>query len=248
MSTDLFSKQSTLYSQYRPRYPDQLYEFILNNCPGRNLAWDCGTGNGQAAVHLSRYFKSVIATDISEVQIRNAIKAENVDYMVLKAEEPAAAEPSTVDLITVAQALHWFDLDKFYQEARRVLRPNGIFATWGYAFHSPIDKSIDPFLERFYFDILGPFWKPNNKLLWDNYEKLEFPFREIATPKIDLEVIWSLDDLLKYFKTWSSTQIYTDKTKTDPTVELFANLLPHWGEASARKMLKWRLAFRVGKL
>ncbi|HAZ11234.1 MAG: hypothetical protein A2X86_08320 [Bdellovibrionales bacterium GWA2_49_15] len=248
MSTDLFSKQANLYSRYRPQYPDALYKFLLSHCAKKELAWDCATGNGQAALDLARFFTKVIATDLSERQIKSAVRAENVEYRVLKAEESLGVKDHSIDLITVAQALHWFDLDKFYAEVKRVLRPTGIFATWAYAFHLPIQPNIDSSLTDFYFNILGPFWKKNNKLIFDNYKELSFPFREIATPEIYLEVNWSLEDLIGYFRTWSSTQLFIDQSQIDPTLELYEKVLPYWGAASEKKILKWRLIFKVGEL
>lgn len=248
MGTDLFSKQSHLYSQFRPQYPKEIYDFLTKHCGGRELAWDCATGNGQAASDLSRYFKKVIATDSSEKQIQNALPLENVEYQVLKAEEKLSLPNASIDLITVAQALHWFDLEVFYSEARRLLKPDGVFATWAYSFHSPIQPDIDSHLNEFYFQTLGPFWKPNNRLIWEGYRDLPFPFEEITTPKLSLSVSWSLEDLRGYFKTWSSTQLYIDKQETDPTGELLKNLLPLWGDPKSKRNLSWNLIFKAGKL
>lgn len=196
---------------------------------------------------MSRFFEKVIATDLSEKQIGSAIKADNVDYRVSRAEESLDLPGNSVDLITVAQALHWFDLDRFYVEVKRLLKPDGIFATWAYAFHAPIQPEIDAFLNEFCFTTLGPFWKNNNKLIWGEYQDLAFPFLEIATPKITLNVDWSLDDLMGYFKTWSSTQLFIEEHRIDPTSELQQKILPHWGKSTDIKPLKWNLIFRVGK-
>jgi ubiquinone/menaquinone biosynthesis C-methylase UbiE len=167
MSSDLFSKQATTYSRFRPTYPDALYEAILSHCANRELAWDCATGNGQAATGLSPYFKRVVATDLSQSQIENAISKSNIEYRVLRAEEKVPLPDESVDLVTVAQAIHWFDLDTFYSEVKRVLKPKGIFATWAYSFHSPLSKEIDEVLQEFYFVTLGNYWQPNNRLIWD---------------------------------------------------------------------------------
>lgn len=248
MSTDLFSKQANLYSRYRPQYPEKLYKFLMLHCIHKELAWDCATGNGQAAVDLAKFFRKVIATDLSEKQIKSAVKVSNVDYRVLKAEESLDVQDHSIDLITVAQALHWFDLDKFYAEVTRLLRPAGLFATWAYAFHAPIHPKIDLILNDFYFNTLGPFWSKNNKLIFDDYRKLNFPFREIPTPEINLEVDWSLEDLIGYFKTWSSTQLFIDKNQVDPTIELHEKISAHWGKDDEKKVLSWHLVFKVGKV
>lgn len=247
MDTDLFSKQADHYARFRPQYPPELYDFLIEHCGGTDLAWDCATGNGQAAIDLSRFFKRVIATDLSENQIASAILVNNVDYKVLRAEETLDLNDHSLDLITVAQALHWFDLDKFYKEVKRLLKPTGIFATWAYSFHAPIRPEIDALLNEFYFDTLGPFWKANNRMIWDDYKNLAFPFSEIATPKIKLSVDWHLDYLLGYFKTWSSTQLFIEKHRADPTLQLKEKILPYWGNASDVKRLEWNLVFRVGR-
>lgn len=247
MSADLFSKQADLYSRFRPQYPTELYDFLIKHSGNADLAWDCATGNGQAAVGLSPFFKRIIATDLSAQQIAQAMPASNVEYRVLRAEETLHLDDRSVDLITVAQALHWFDLDKFYKEVKRLLKTNGIFATWGYSFHAPIDPEIDSQLNDFYFNTLGSFWKPNNKLIWDNYKDLSFPFLELATPKVELSVDWSLDDLIGYFKTWSATQLFIERHEIDPTVPLKEKILLNWGNAHEPKRLTWNLAFRVGR-
>lgn len=247
MKTDLFSKQAAVYSSFRPKYPEALYRFLADECEERKWVWDCATGNGQAALDLSRHFDRVIATDLSASQIENATKAPNVEYRVLPAENPLEADDDSFDLVTVAQAIHWFDLEKFYPEVKRVLKPAGIFATWAYGFHSPIHPEIDPILHDFYFGKLGPYWKPNNQLIVDGYRDLAFPFREITTPKLALRVDWSLADLMGYFRSWSGTQLYRDRHGVDPTIELETRIAPFWGNPSEKRALSWDLIFRAGR-
>lgn len=246
VTTDLFTRQSALYSKYRPQYPAALYEYLLRHCPARELAWDCATGNGQAALDLARHFPRVIATDLSDTQIRNAAPDPRIEYRILRAEEPLPVADASVDLITVAQAIHWFDLDRFYAEAKRVLKPGGVIAAWGYGFHRPIQKDIDALFDELFYDTLGPYWKPNNRLLWNQYRELAFPFQELPNPGLRLEVEWSLDDLIGYIRTWSATQLYVDRTGSDPTESLKARLLPHWGHPDERRAICWELAFRAG--
>jgi ubiquinone/menaquinone biosynthesis C-methylase UbiE len=130
---DHFSKQAVGYAKFRPRYPKVLFSYLRRIAPSRELAWDCGTGNGQAAVGLASVFDRVIATDASEKQISNAQPDERVEYRVAPAEN-SGIKSETLDLIMIAQALHWFDLDRFYAEARRVLKPNGVLAASAYKF------------------------------------------------------------------------------------------------------------------
>ena len=151
---DLFSKQAEEYAQYRPRYPDALFEYLASVAPGHALAWDCATGNGQAALSLAPYFERVVGTDASESQIANAQPHEKITYRVARAEQ-TDFEDHSVDLITVAQAIHWFDLDAFYAEAKRVLRPGGVLAAWTY-YESEIEPAIDRVARKYESEVVGP--------------------------------------------------------------------------------------------
>ncbi len=249
MCADLFSRQSKTYASYRPQYPEELFHFLKLNAPNTELAWDCGTGNGQAAIALSQYFKKVIATDVSSEQISHASKSENIEYRVLKAESSLDLEkPNSVDLVTVAQAIHWFDLNRFYSEVKRVAKENALIAVWGYSFHEPISPEMDPILNDFYFNTLAPYWKPQNKMLWDMYKELEFPFKELDAPSLKIKVKWSLHDLIGYFKSWSSTQLYVEKNSIDPTLKIYDDIKAYWPNPQSLKELEWNLALRVGKL
>lgn len=245
MTTDLFSKQSALYSAHRPQYPEELYRFLAAETPAKRVAWDCATGNGQAALDLSRHFERVIATDLSEVQLRNAAAAKNVEYRALPAESPLSEPDASVDLVTVAQAIHWFDLGKFYAEAKRVLKPGGVIAAWAYGFQAPIRPEIDRALDDFHFGTLGPFWKPNNRLIWNDYRELDFPFREIPAPTFRLAVEWTLAEWMGYVRTWSATQLYVDRHGVDPTLAVAEKIAPYWGEG--KRPVEWKLALRVGR-
>src|SRR5262245_45040835 len=199
---DHFSKQAAGYAQFRPRYPQDLFEYLGSIAPSRQLAWDCGTGNGQAAVGLASVFDRVIATDASEKQIANAQSHESIDYRVAPAEDSGIGS-ETIDLIMVAQALHWFDLDRFYFEAQRVLRPDGILAASAYNLLH-IEKAIDEVVNRYYHEVVGPFWPPERKLV-EQFTKLSFPFRQIDAPKFEMAAHWNLDHLSGYLRTWSSS-------------------------------------------
>src|SRR5437867_9645499 len=160
---DHFSRQAADYAKFRPGYPQELFQYVGSVAPSRQLAWDCGTGNGQAAVGLASVFDRVIATDASEKQITNAEPHQRVDYRVAPAEN-SGIKSETIDLIMVAQALHWFDLDRFYAEARRVLKPNGVLAASAYNLLH-IEPAIDEVINRYYYDVVGPFWPPERKLV-----------------------------------------------------------------------------------
>src|SRR5881396_1266583 len=200
---DHFSKQAADYANFRPRYPRELFEYLGSVAPSRALAWDCATGNGQAAVELATVFDHVIASDASKKQISNAQPHERVEYRVAPAEN-SSIKSGTVDLIMVAQALHWFDLDPFYAEAGRVLKPDGVLAASAYNLLQ-IEPAIDEIVNRYYHEVVGPFWPPERKLV-EQFADLPFPFHEIDSPKFEMAAHWNLHHLLGYLRTWSSTQ------------------------------------------
>ena len=195
---DHFSKQAADYAKFRPRYPRELFEYLGSVAPSRALAWDCATGNGQAAVELAKVFDRVIATDASEKQIANAGLHERVEYRMASAEE-SGLESGTIDLIMVAQALHWFDLGSFYAEVRRVLKNNGVFAASAYNLLH-VEPAIDEVVNRYYYEVVGPFWPPERKLV-EQFADLPFPFHKVDAPKFEMTAQWDLDHLLGYLQT-----------------------------------------------
>jgi SAM-dependent methyltransferase len=223
---DRFSNHSKQYAVFRPTYPQALYDFILSHVNEKNLAWDCGCGNGQVARDLSNRFKKVEATDVSAKQIENAVPKENILYSVARAEQTLFKD-STFDLITVGQALHWFDIPKFFAEVKRVGKPNGIIAVWGYGLlkiNAVIDKSIN----HFYKEVVGPYWDKERKLVDEQYTKIEFPFKEILSPSFDFSFHWTLDQLHGYLSTWSSVQKFIATHDTNPVDDLIKAIEPHW--------------------
>ena len=212
---DYFSKQADFYAKYRPKYPEELFKYIAGLCYEKNLEWDCATGNGQAAVSLSQYFKKVIATDFSSNQLSNAFKKENITYNLEKAEE-TSIETNAVDLITVATAIHWFNIPEFYKQADRVLKPEGVLAVWGYG-GCRISPELDEILNRFNFEMLNDYWPPETKMNWvDNYRSLLFPYTSFSTPKFTATANYSFDDLLNYMFSWSGVQQYIKKHQQNP--------------------------------
>ncbi|MCG8433115.1 MAG: class I SAM-dependent methyltransferase, partial [Gammaproteobacteria bacterium] len=185
---DHFSGHARDYALYRPDYPGALYQFLLEETSGNACAWDCGTGNGQVACALQPHFKKVIATDASIEQISAASRKDGIEYRVCLAESSGIKE-SSVDLITVAQALHWFDFDAFYSEAKRVLKPSGVIAVWTYGLHQ-ISNDVDPISERFYKDIVGEFWPPERRFVEEGYSSIPFPFDELSVPGFEMSVNW----------------------------------------------------------
>lgn len=229
---------------FRPRYPQCLFEYLGSIAPSSQLAWDCGTGNGQAAVGLASVFDRVIATDASEKQIANAQSHQRIEYRVTTAENSSIGS-ETIDLIMVAQALHWFDLDRFYAEARRILKPDGVLVASAYNLLH-IEKPIDEVVNRYYHEIVGPFW-PAERRLVEQFADLIFPFREIEAPKFDMAAHWNLGQLLGYFVTWSATQRFLAATGTNPLEQITDDLRNAWGNPEQKRSIKWPLTFRLGR-
>jgi len=242
--TDHFSGHAADYAKFRPRYPKELFRYLSSLVSERKLAWDCATGNGQAAIALAEIFECVIATDASEKQIANAEPHVRIVYRVSPAENNGIVS-HTADLITVAQALHWFDLSRFYPEARRVLKPNGVIASWTYNLLS-IAPAIDTIINRYYSDVVGLYWPPERALV-EQFDQLPFPFAQIATPKFDMTAEWNLQHLTGYLRTWSATQRFMVANKGDPMKYITQDLGSTWGDSGKLRRITWPLTLRVGR-
>lgn len=243
---DHFSVVAAEYSRFRPRYPSALFDFLSRQAPSTCRAWDCATGSGQAAVGLADFFDHVIATDASAAQVEQATPKPRVEYRVATAED-SGLEASSVDLVTVAQAIHWFDLEKFYAEVRRVGRPGACLALWGY-FLLSCNPEIDALIDVYYRDTLGPYWPPERRIVERRYRDLAFPFEEISSPEFFMESDWSLDELVGYLSTWSALKKYRESTGLDPLPAFRESLLEKWGPASERKRMHWPVFLRLGRL
>jgi hypothetical protein len=215
---DRFSNVAEGYARYRPQYPKSLYDFILSLVPERECAWDVGTGNGQVASVLSKEFREVIATDISEAQISQAIIAPNITYRVCPAHDSGIPE-SSVDLITAAQAVHWFYLEGFEKEVARVARQDALLAIWGYTLLEA-EPTVDTLIRHLYSDILNGFWDPQRTKVDIRYRDLHFPFAEIACPSFTMEQLLNAQDVLGYLRTWSAVSKYKEAHGRDPVLEI----------------------------
>jgi SAM-dependent methyltransferase len=242
---DHFSRQAADYAKFRPQYPRALFAFVAANSPNDELALDCATGNGQAAVALAEFFQKVIALDASGEQIRSAQPNERVEYRVAPAEATGLPARS-VAAITVAQALHWFELDRFYREARRVLQLQGVLAVWTYNLLH-ISAAVDGIVERFHDEVVGPYWPPERKIVRRGYRDLPFPFDEIATPAFQIELRWSLEHLLGYLRTWSATQRFFAANERDPVELVESELEQAWGNPAEEKLAIWPLTVWLGR-
>jgi SAM-dependent methyltransferase len=243
---DHFSPLATAYAEFRPRYPHELIDYIAGLCARRASAWDCGCGSGQATLALAERFDRVIATDASAKQIEAAPRHPRVSYRVTAAED-SGLEETSVDLVVVAQAAHWFDLARFYGEVRRVLRCGGVLTLWSYGPPYVESEDVDRLIQRFYHQTVGPFWPPERRLVDGGYRELPFPYPEIAPPPVDMRQRWSLSRLMGYVRTWSATKRYVEQHGSDPVVELEAQLQPRWGVPQSERLVSWPLALRTGR-
>lgn len=241
---DHFSGHADRYAAYRPSYPDALFAYLAGLSPANDRAWDCATGNGQAAVGLAAHFRSVVATDGSLRQIEGARPHPAVRYVAATAERPPLADGSA-DLVTVAQALHWFRLDRFYDQARRALRPGGVLAAWCYT-RTNVDPAVDAVVDHYYEDIVGPDWPAERSLVEARYRTIPFPFAEVAAPPLAMAYRWDLPRLIGYLDTWSASQRYRARTGLDPIDAVRDSLEVAWGDPAAGREVLWPLAMRVG--
>lgn len=241
---DYFSTQADVYAKYRPAYPKNLYDYLLQLTPGRHTAWDCATGNGQVAVVLAQHFKEVIATDASQAQINHAQPNPKVTYRVATAEHSGLASNST-DLITVAQALHWFNFDAFFAEVQRVGKPGSVLAVWGYELCEVIPP-VDAVFMHYYNHILAGFWAKERVYVEKRYADIHFPFKEITAPDFYIELQYSLSDFAGYLFSWSATQKYLQQHGQNPLELMYAQLLEAWGNAEQVRTVTFPVFMRVG--
>jgi ubiquinone/menaquinone biosynthesis C-methylase UbiE len=246
---DNFSTQSNFYAKFRPNYPTKLYDFILSHTDNRDIAWDCGTGNGQAAKVLAKYFKTVFATDISQKQLEKAPKKSNITYIESPAEKAPFIKDHIFDLITVAQAAHWFDLEAFYQEVKRVAKPNATLAIWGYGtLRFDIDKEIDRRMWDFYTNTVSKYWDFERRHIDAEYKTLPFPFEEkITPPQYSMVFKWQKDEFEGYLNSWSAVQNFIKKNGFNPVPDFMLDLEPYWGELE-RKLLHFPLFLKIAKV
>ena len=244
---DHFSDRAAQYAEYRPLYPETLFEFVAGLTPNHRVALDCGTGNGQAATGLADHFERVIATDASAQQIRNATAHPRIEYRVAPADACGLPDGS-VDLVTAAQCLHWFRTDRFFAEARRVLAPGGAIAVWGYGDPVLDDEPLHRVVHEFNRGSLEPYWAPERQILLDGYRDVALPFADVEAPPLDLVVHWSLTQLTGYLRTWSATARYLKEFGVDPVATVEKSLARHWGDPDQQREVRWPLYIRAGRL
>lgn len=241
---DHFSGHASSYASFRPRYTPELFQFVSRLPERRSLVWDCATGNGQAAVDLAEFFERVVATDASEEQIALAIPHPKVEYRRALAED-SGLESGSVDLVTVATAVHWFDLDRFYAEAERVLAPGGAIAVWAYDL-SRISPALDRLIDRLGREIVGPYWPPERAWVDNLYRTLPFPFAEVPVPEMFNEERWDFDRFVAYLGTWSATNRYRREKGHDPVDLVRHELQMAWGDPDFLRRVRWPIMMRAG--
>lgn len=244
-TSKIFEDKAGLYASSRPLYPKELFDYIGSLVSIKDAAWDCATGNGQAAIGLANIFRKVEATDVSSEQIANAFYSENVTYSVQPSETTNFLD-NQFDLVNVAQALHWFDYDKFWSEVSRVLKPSGVFVAYSYIWPI-IEPTIDIIVKERIIKVTEPYWAPNNKLLWEAYQALDLPFKPLETPKIDIVNHWDVYEFLDYLHTWSGTRRCMESIGLD-FFSLAANdIKAAWGDPSTKKVVRNPLIMIAGK-
>ena len=243
---DHFSGVANRYADFRPHYPAALFDYLATLVPSTSMVWDCACGNGQASHDLAARFDRVIATDASKEQIASATPNPKIEFRVATGEQSGLPDNS-VDLITVAQAMHWFNFEQFYAEVRRVLKVNGVLAAWAYGINQVEGDTVNEIVQDFYSNVVGPYWPPERMLVEEGYRTIPFPFREIAPPSFTMEVVWSLEQLVGYFSTWSATNRYIKANGRSPLPAVAKQLACVWGEPGTTRRVEWPLYLQVGR-
>lgn len=239
---DHFSTGSDEYHKYRPDYPTELFQWLASVSNGHELAWDCATGTGQAARQLAPFYKRIIGTDASRQQINQAETTKNIHYAVATEINPYIAGNS-VDLVTIAQAIHWFDTGLFFREVTRVLKPGGALAVWGYNLLH-INQDIDVIINDLYWNTLNGFWPKERKILEQGYSTFELPFTEIQTPEFEMTQQWNPEQLLGYLGTWSAVRQYMKDKRENPLERVSECIYALWAEKTVLT-ITWPLTLRV---
>lgn len=241
---DLFSGHAEDYAEYRPGYPEELYQFVAEQCKNYDIAWDCATGSGQTAIGIAPYFERVFASDASASQVENAFPHENVTYFVSTAYHSGLPAHS-IDLVTISQALHWLDFEAFFKEVNRVLRPGGILAAWCYLKPS-VNKEMEPLITRYLEEIVGPYWPPEREYVDNGYQSIDFPFDEIDAPEFRASHHWDLERFLGYLNTWSAAKRFHRDKGYSPVDEIRDAMSHLWENPKEEKNVTWPIRMRIG--
>ncbi|MBB5577537.1 MULTISPECIES: class I SAM-dependent methyltransferase [Rhizobium] len=242
-----FDKGGSAYALFRPEYPAGLSTFLAQTVGGRGCAVDVGCGNGQLTRQLADQFKRVIGIDPSEDQIANAHRHANVAYLCAPAEQLPLPNGSA-SLITAAQAAHWFDRPRFYEEARRVADDGAVIALISYDVMRLAPSDLQDRFNSFYHDEIGPYWPPERRLVDSGYSDIEFPFEEISYPEMTIDRVWELGELLGYLSTWSAVRRVNEAGRGDILENFFRDISAIWGSPTSKLPISWPINMRLGKL
>jgi hypothetical protein len=245
--SDHFSGVAASYSAYRPQYPASLFAWLASRCRRNDIAWDCACGSGQASRSLASHFKAVVGTDASLDQVAAAVGDNSTRYLVAAAEDAPLAD-DTADLITVAQALHWFAGEAFFSEVRRVARRGCVFAAWTYGMPHILSEEIERLVHEFIEGPLGPYWPPEIRMVLDGYATLDLPFEELKAPAFEMKVDWTREQFLGFVRTWSAVGRYIELRGEDPVMELDADLERISRNRQDPLSVSYRLKLRVGRV
>jgi SAM-dependent methyltransferase len=241
--SDHFSGVAASYATYRPQYPASLFDWLASVCQRHEVAWDCACGSGQASRPLASHFDLVVGTDASPTQVAAAEAVETTRFVVAESERvPLAGR--TVDLVSVAQALHWFAGESFYREVRRVVRPRGVFAAWTYGMPRMVSDDAERVVHEFIDGPLGPFWPPEIRMVLDGYATIDLPFEELDAPAFEMKVEWKLEGFLGFVRTWSAVGRYVEER----VPRLAAELEELWGSEEDVLPVSYRLDLRAGRV
>ncbi len=241
-----FSPLAATYARARPTYPAALYAWLAGLLDRHELAWDCATGNGQAALGLAPHFARVVATDKSAEQLAHAPSDPRIDYRLASADR-SGLDAASVDLVTVAAALHWLDFASFFAEVERVVRPGGVLAAWTY--HTAVcEPPFDRAFHRLYWDVLRSYFDRRVSHVDAKYESIAMPGAPIAVPAFTVSARWTLDGALDYVRTWSGAHAYREATGEDPAELIRDELAPLFGDATTVRTVRIPLFVRAVRL
>ena len=243
--SDHFSGVASDYVAFRPQYPVELFDWLASVCQRHDVAWDCACGSGQASRPLVSYFGMVVGTDASPTQVAAAEAIENIRFVVAASERTPLAD-GTFDLVTVAQALHWFVGETFFEEVRRVVRPGGVFAAWTYGMPNIVYDAVENVVHDFINVSLEPYWPPEIQMVLNGYDSIDLPFEELESPAFELKVDWPLERFLGFARTWSAVGRYVEELGEDPVLRLAAELEEVWEDEEALLPVSYRLDLRAG--
>jgi len=247
---DYFSKQADDYAKYRPHYPEALFEYLATQVRDCQAAWDCATGNGQVALALTPHFQQIYATDASEKQISHAFHHDKIKYYVAVAEQ-VPLENHSIDLITVAAAVHWFmNIEQFYREVKRVSKPGAIIALWCYLYchFLPEEEHLNQICSNFLTTVVDQLRDQKIELILQKYQTIDFPFSELKTPTFTMEARWNMEEFMGYLHTLYTIKKLIAVQSHEPILEFSNRLVKAWGDPGRKILVQWPLHVRIGRI